>query len=134
MKTYSISEIAERFDLQPHTLRFYEKEGIIAPQRNEAGVRQYTEDDLHHLEMVMCLKDTGMSIKDIKRYFDLVEAGDSTLTERLEIMVQQRDRVLKEIAELKNHLKMIEFKVGMYQERCKQQAEALQLAKNVNKM
>lgn len=134
MKSYSISEIAEKFDLQPHTLRFYEREGIITPARTESGVRQYSEEDISRLNMVMCLKETGMSIKDIRRYFDLVETGDSTLTERLEIMVEQRERVLKEISELQAHLKMIEFKVEMYQKRCKKQAEAGLLAKNVNKM
>lgn len=129
MKTYSISEVAEQFSLQPHTLRFYEREGIITPTRAENGIRKYTDEDMARMKMVLCLKETGMSIKDIRRYFQLVEEGDSTLTERLEIMVEQREQVLREIEELKAHLQMIEFKVEMYQERCKKQAELGALAK-----
>lgn len=129
MKTYGISEVAEQFDLQPHTLRFYEREGIITPERAENGIRQYTEENVAQMKMVLCLKDTGMSIKDIRRYFQLVAEGDDTLTERLEILVQQKEQVLREIDELKEHLEMIERKVGIYQERIAKQAEVASLAK-----
>lgn len=129
MKTYSISEVAEQFDLQPHTLRFYEREGIITPERAANGIRQYTEANVAQMKMVLCLKDTGMSIKDIRRYFQLVTEGDDTLTERLEILVQQREQVLREIDELKEHLEMIERKVGIYQERIAEQTAVASIAK-----
>lgn len=131
MKTYTISQVAERFSLKPHTLRFYEREGILKAERTEAGVRRYTEENLGQLKTALCLKDTGMPLKDIRRYFQLVEAGDSTLHQRLEIILSQRERVLKEIEALKKNLETIEKKVSWYQELC---GEARNAGKNMNKM
>lgn len=118
MKTYTISQVAERFSLKPHTLRFYESQGILKAERTESGVRCYTEENLRQLETALCLKDTGMPLKEIRRYFTLVEAGDSTLNERFEIILAQRERVLSEIDALKKNLKTIEHKVKWYQELC----------------
>ena len=82
---YTISQMAQRFGVEPHTLRFYEKEGIIQPERTPSGIRSYTEENVAQLEMAMCLKSTGMPLREIKKYFDLVEQGDETLDQRLEI-------------------------------------------------
>lgn len=111
---YTISQIAERYELEPHTLRFYEKEGILTPARTESGIRRYTDENVAQLEMALCLKSTGMPLKDIKRYFDLVEEGDDTLDQRLEIFIQHRQHVLEEIEELRRHLCKIEHKIEWY--------------------
>lgn len=112
---YSISQMAQRFGVEPHTLRFYEKEGIITPERTASGIRSYTEENVSQLEMAMCLKSTGMPLKDIKRYFDLVAAGDDTLDQRLEIFTDHRQHVLEEIEELQKHLCKIDHKIQWYQ-------------------
>ena len=75
---YTISQMAQRFGVEPHTLRFYEKEGIIQPERTPSGIRSYTEENVAQLEMAMCLKSTGMPLREIKKYFDLVEQGDES--------------------------------------------------------
>lgn len=108
---YTISQMAELFHVKPHTLRFYEKEGIIQPDRTDSGIRVYSEAAKAQMEMAMCLKSTGMSLKDIRRYFDLVQEGDSTLGQRLDIFTQHRSRVLEEIDELQKHLAKIEHKI-----------------------
>ena len=112
MAGYSISQVAERFGVEPHTLRFYEKEGILRCGRTKNGIRVYGDESLAQLEMVLCLKATGMPLKDIKRYFDLVAQGDSTLEERLRIFTQHRARVLEEIETLKKHLSKIDCKIA----------------------
>lgn len=112
MAGYSISQVAARFGVEPHTLRFYEKEGIIHPERMASGVRSYSEENVAQLEMAMCLKSTGMPLKEIRRYFDLVDQGDSTLEERLTIFTDHRERVLREIEELQKHLAKIEYKIA----------------------
>ena len=112
MEGYSISKAAERFGIEPHTLRFYDKEGIIHPERTKNGIRVYTEENMGQLEMALCLKSTGMPLKDIKRYFDLVEQGDETLEERLRIFEEHRAHVLEGIAELQKHLEKINYKIG----------------------
>ena len=108
---YTISQMAQRFGVEPHTLRFYEKEGIIQPERTPSGIRSYTEENVAQLEMAMCLKSTGMPLKEIRRYFDLVAQGKSTVEERLQIFTGHRQRVLEEIQELQRHLEKIEHKI-----------------------
>lgn len=112
--TYSISQVSQRFGIEPHTLRFYEKEGIIAPDRTANGIRIYGEHHISQLEMILCLKSTGMPLKNIKRYFDLVDKGDDTLDERLDIFTDHRETVLSEIEVLKRHLCKIEGKIAWY--------------------
>lgn len=112
VETYSISQTAERFGIEPHTLRFYEKEGIIHPGRTKNGIREFTEEDMGQLEMALCLKSTGMPLRDIKRYFDLVEQGDETLEERLRIFEEHRLHVLEGIEELQKHLEKINYKIS----------------------
>lgn len=112
MESYSISQVAQRFGVEPHTLRFYEKEGIIHPGRTKNGIRVYSQENVAQLEMAMCLKSTGMPLKEIKRYFDLVEQGDETLEERLRIFEEHRAHVLEGIEELKKHLEKINYKIN----------------------
>ena len=108
---YTISQIAQRFGVEPHTLRFYEKEGILHPQRTPSGIRTCSEEDVVQMEVAMCLKSTGMPLKEIKRYFDLVAQGDDTLDQRLEIFTSHREHVLEEIATLQKYLCKIEHKI-----------------------
>lgn len=114
MEGSSISQVAKRFGIEPHTLRFYEKEGIVSPERSPSGIRVYTPENVARLEMAMCLKSTGMPLKDIKRYFDLVDQGDETLDQRLEIFTDHRQHVLDQIAELQKDLCKIERKIEWY--------------------
>ncbi len=115
MKGYSISQVAERFGLEPHTLRFYEKEGIVSPGRTPSGIRMYTEEDISQLETALCLKSTGMPLKEIKRYFQLVAQGDETLDQRLEIFLSHRARVMGELEVMEKYLQKIDHKIAWYQ-------------------
>lgn len=114
MKGYSISEVAERFGLEPHTLRFYEKEGIVSPGRTPSGIRTYSEEDISQLETALCLKSTGMPLKEIKRYFQLVAEGDSTLDQRLEIFMGHRERVIGQLEVMEKYLQKIDRKIERY--------------------
>lgn len=134
--TYSISQVAARFHIEPHTLRFYEKEGIIEPCRSKSGIRTYTDQNISQLEIAMCLKSTGMPLKEIKRYFDLVALGDCTLDERLTLFQDHQDRVLADLAGIQRHLEKIEGKIKWYTRYIKerkaeleQEAEELPIAK-----
>lgn len=115
MEKYSISQVAEKFGLEPHTLRFYEKEGIVSPGRTPSGIRTYTEEDVSQLETALCLKSTGMPLKEIKRYFQLVQEGDATLDQRLEIFTSHRERVIEGIAVMEKYLQKIDHKISWYQ-------------------
>lgn len=110
--------------LETYTLRYYEKEGIITPPRSESGIRFYTETDLEKLGMVCCLKTTGMSIRDIKAYFDLAEQGDSTLEERLDIFEKHRQNVINQIGDLQKNLEKVDWKIGFYREKLSERDKA----------
>jgi DNA-binding transcriptional MerR regulator len=114
---YTISEVAQRFHLEPHTIRYYEKEGIVSPGKTEKGIRSFSDADMDQLGMVCCLKSTGMSIKDIRRYFALCERGDDTIGERLQIFLSHREHILEEVASLQQNLGKIEGKIKWYRER-----------------
>ena len=118
--TYTISKVAKDTGLEAHTLRFYEKEGIINPQRTEGGIRYFSDDDLERLSMICCLKRTGMPLKDIKRYFDLVASGEDTIEERIEMFLERKEHVLKEIRELESHLETVNWKINYYQDLLKE--------------
>lgn len=122
---YTISQMAQKFGIEPHTLRFYEKEGIISPQRTSGGIRSYTDENVAQLEIAMCLKSTGMPLKDIRKYFELVREGDDTLDMRLQMFENHREHVLEEIAELQKYLCKIEFKIGRYKQFIEEKRKAV---------
>ena len=91
---YSIQDVSKKTGLTAHTLRYYEKEGLIpGVGRSQGGFRQYTDEDLERLGLICCLKNTGMSIQEIARFVQLTHEGDHTLKERVELLRQHRERV-----------------------------------------
>lgn len=116
MKTYSIGEVAAKTGLSTYTLRFYEKEGLLPNiRKNSAGLRRFSEDDLGWLYILDCLKSTGLPLKEIRHYFELIKRGDETLAERLQIFENQKIRLEKQIEILQNNMEKINFKIKYYQ-------------------
>jgi len=111
----TIREAAERSGLSPHTLRYYERIGLIAPPDRAAnGHRRYTERDLEWLHLLTRLRATGMPIADMVRYAGLVRRGPSTATERKELLLAHRAAVAKRLAELQADLDLIDYKISIY--------------------
>lgn len=115
----TIAEAAERTGLTPHTLRYYERDGLMLRQvgRSATGHRRYDEHDLTWIQLLTCLRGTGMPISDIRRYAALVRAGDGNETERLDLLRDHRSRVLARLAEVQEHLGAIDRKIGIYVDR-----------------
>jgi DNA-binding transcriptional MerR regulator len=114
-EAWSVSEAAERVGLTPHTLRWYEQEGLVEPVgRDSAGRRRYTQADLDWLNMLNCLRRTGMPVRVMRQYAELAREGDSTMAARLGLFQCHRDVVLARIAELQEDLKYLEFKIDYY--------------------
>ncbi|WP_054941144.1 MerR family transcriptional regulator [Paenibacillus ihuae] len=112
---YSINEVATICDVTAHTLRFYDKEGLLPfVGRNGAGNRIFSDGDLVLIKVICCLKNTGMPIKDIKKYIELIMEGDTTKETRRSIMIEHRKEVLRQIDELKKNLNIIDLKVALY--------------------
>ena len=127
---YTISQAAEKMNLTAHTLRYYEKEGLLPfVERTESGIRFFKDSDLEWLSVICCLKGTGMSIKKIKEYIDLSLEGDSTLEERRQIFIRQRESVLEQIGEMQKHLAKLDYKIQFYDQACAAKIKENQLQK-----
>ena len=125
---YSIQDVSKKTGLTAHTLRYYEKEGLISGvERSRGGFRQYTDEDLERLGLICCLKNTGMSIQEIARFVQLTHEGDHTLQERVELLRVHRENVLARIAEMEKHLEKVTWKLNFFTEKLRayeaQQAE-----------
>lgn len=119
MKKYTIKEVSEKTGLTAYTLRYYEKCGLLRNiNRDENGNRKFLDGDIVELEIIKCLKETGMSIKDIKNIVDLSFEGNNTIEKRKKILLKHREMVLKNIEKLKNNLKKIEMKIEWYNGNC----------------
>lgn len=112
--TYSISQAAEKMGLSVHALRFYDKEGLLPNLQRLGGRRVFSDEDLAWLQILSCLKETGMPLKDIRRYMELCQQGDDSLRERQEMILKQKESVEVQISALKAHLKVIERKIAYY--------------------
>jgi len=112
----TIQEVAQATGLSAHTLRYYERVGLIHPiDREQNSHRRYTSDDVGWIDFLTKLRATGMSIKDMQRYAELQRRGDETLPERVEMLESLRDRVEAHMDELNEHLKLIYYKIELYQ-------------------
>jgi DNA-binding transcriptional MerR regulator len=114
----SIGEAAERTGLSVHTLRFYERERLLANpiQRDPGGRRVYHQDDVDWITVCVILRASGMPLPTIRRYTELVRAGAGNETERLELLREHRERVVDQMNQLHNCLDLINFKVGVYED------------------
>jgi DNA-binding transcriptional MerR regulator len=114
--TYTIRQIAEKMGVTVPTLRYYDKEGLLPfVDKNPNGTRIFKDEDFQGLAIITCLKNSGVSIKDIKKYMDLCTEGDSTLQERLEIFLERKEAVQKQIEELNKVMETINHKIWYYE-------------------
>ncbi|UED86674.1 MerR family transcriptional regulator [Streptomyces profundus] len=112
---YTISEVADHTGLSAHTLRWYERIGLMPHiDRSHTGQRRYRNRDLEWLALVGKLRLTGMAVADMVRYADLVRQGDDTFAERRELLRATREDVRRRIAELQSTLNVLDFKISIY--------------------
>lgn len=112
---YTISEVAALCGLSAHTLRWYERIGLMPHvDRSHTGQRRFTNRDLDWLDLVAKLRLTGMPVADMVRYAELVRAGEHTCPERHELLVATRQDVRRRIAELHDTLAVLDYKIDLY--------------------
>lgn len=115
-RTLTIAEAAAATGLTPHTLRYYERDGLLldAVERASSGHRRYTERDLGWIHLLTRLRATGMPIREIREYAELVRQGDGTESQRMALLQAHRDAVRAQLAEVTEHLAAIEMKIDVY--------------------
>ncbi|WP_203651905.1 MerR family transcriptional regulator [Secundilactobacillus yichangensis] len=122
---YSIGQVADKTGLSAFTLRYYEREGLMPfIKRNPSGRREFSDADLDFIDLITCLKDTGMSLAEIRNFVSLTMQGDSTLETRLNIFKQQQQAVRRQIEQANQHLAKLDYKVRFFTAACDAGTEA----------
>jgi DNA-binding transcriptional MerR regulator len=115
--TWSISEAAGKCGLSQHTLRWYERIGLIGPvARGTDGRRRFSDGDLDWLTLITRLRETGMPVSDMQRYAELVRAGTGE-AERLELLKRHREEVRRALAAQRDCLELLNSKIDSYSQR-----------------
>lgn len=114
---YTIKDVSKRTGMSAHTLRYYDKKGLLTfVRRSESGVRLFTEEDFESLFTIHCLKESGMSLAKIKEFMDLYIQGNETIVARGKLFQEQKKEVEKQIQLLQEMLIIIEYKCWFFKE------------------
>ena len=120
--TYAIGEFSRKCGLTTHTLRFYEKEGLLPfVHRSAAGIRFFNDADMEWISIINCLKDTGMSVKEIKVFIDWCMAGDATIEKRYHFFLEHKKKVKEQLKNLQKNMEKIDYKISYYKNALKAQ-------------
>lgn len=114
----TVGAVAEMLGVSAHTLRYYERIGLVGVQRSGAGHRRYDRAALARVIFLTRLRLSGMSVRDIGDYIALVEQGDATTDQRLDLLCRHREKVRRQIEELRFALAVIEYKITTYGGAC----------------
>ncbi|MGM9579498.1 MAG: MerR family transcriptional regulator [Evtepia sp.] len=113
---YTIGEMARRLGLSPSALRYYDQEGLLPfVKRSADGRRVFQDADYEWLQVIECLKKTGMPLKDIRDFIHMAMEGDATIDHRLALIIRQQEAVRRQMAELEETLDTLAFKRWYYE-------------------
>ena len=112
---FTIGQVSEMFRIPISTLRYYDKEGLFPNMERASGIRRFGETELEALRVIECLKQSGLEIRDIRRFMQWCCEGSKTYPQRRALFQQQRQVVENQIRQLEKTLAMIDFKCWYYE-------------------
>lgn len=110
----TIKEVSEKYGLTNYTLRYYEKSKIIPPIKKVNGIRNYTDLDCRWIEFMKCMRDAGVPVDVLARYFELVKYGESTREERKQILINQRATMKEKIKIMQASVDKLNHKIDNF--------------------
>ncbi|MEU1641737.1 MerR family transcriptional regulator [Micromonospora zamorensis] len=113
-ESMTIAEVADLLDITPHTLRYYERAGLVEVARDSHGHRVYDAAAVRRLVFLTRMRLSGMPMRDLQHYIALVDAGQDTVPERLDMLLEHRDIIRRRIRELTLSLAATEYKIATY--------------------
>ena len=115
-ETYTVQQAAALTGLSEHTLRYYERIGLIRPvtRQESSGHRRYGATDLAKLETLACLRAAGMPIEQMRRYFELRDEGDQAAPELQALLAAHLEELERRMAELQAHMHYVERKIAYW--------------------
>ena len=113
----TIGEMAKLLDIPASTLRFYDQQRILPfVERTGGGLRMFTDKDYEWLKVVECLKNSGLSIREIRDFIGMVDRGDDSLQDRLALFESRREAVRKQIDNLQQMMALLNYKCWYYEQ------------------
>lgn len=123
-----MAEVSATFNISQDTLRYYERIGLIPPvNRNNSGIRDYTEDNLKWVEFIKCMRNAGLPIEALIEYVGLFQQGDETLEARKELLIEQRDLLFVKMEDMKNTLERLDYKIERYEQTVREKEKSLKI-------
>ena len=113
---FTVQETAERTGMSEHTLRYYERAGLLAAVRRDgsSGHRRYSADDVARVRTLACLRATGMPLEQMRRYFTLAGRGQSAAPELRALLEQQEGALEERMQEMQRHLDYVRRKIDYW--------------------
>ncbi len=116
----TIKEVAEKYDITPDTLRYYERIKMIPEvTRTAGGIRDYQESDLQWVELALCMRSAGLPIEAMIEYLQLYQKGDETIPARLELLNNQMEVLKEQREKIEATMKKLSYKISRYEEAVK---------------
>jgi DNA-binding transcriptional MerR regulator len=114
---YTIKQVSEKTGLSIYALRYYDKEGLLPLiKRSQSGIRKFSDNDIDWLGLICCLKNSGMSIENIKEFMNLCLEGNETVEVRKAILIKHKEHILEQMKQLDSSLNTINYKIEHYKE------------------
>lgn len=111
----TISEVSKKYELTEDTIRYYEKIKLIPPvPRNKNGIRNFDEISCNWIEFIKCMRNAGMEIEVLLRYVDLFEKGEKTVKQRQDLLIEQKEKLIKKQQNINNTIERINYKIELY--------------------
>lgn len=111
-----INEVSCMFNLSQDTLRYYEKIKLLDTiQKDKCGNRNYQEKDIKRLEFISCMREAGLSIQVLQKYIELYKQGDDTIQERKNLLIQERNELLKKQKCIQKSIEKLDYKIENYE-------------------
>jgi len=112
----TITKVSEKFELSQDTLRYYERVGLIPHvNRTKSGVRNYTEESCKWIELAKCMRLAGVPIDNLIEYCVLTQQGDSTITARKELLVEEHKKLVGKMEDMQKTLDRLNYKIDRYE-------------------
>ncbi len=112
----TIKQVSEKYNISQDTLRYYERIGIIPPvRRTSGGIRDYSDEDLSWVGLVICMRNAGMPINALTKYVKLCIKGDSTIPARLDLLRSQREKLLDQRSKINDTIDRLNYKIERYE-------------------
>ena len=111
----TIAEVSKKYNITPDTIRYYEKIGLIPHvPRNKSGIRDFDENSCNWIEFIKCMRSAGLSIDVLTQYISLFKQGNKTAKARKELLIEQRNQLIKKQEDINQTIKRLDYKIELY--------------------